>query len=169
MIDVEDFIFRGILWAALKVALFYYFCRGGAWYMAWKEIQHTADVGFEVETQSLNDLFIEAAFALYGVCYGDISVLRGIRHGSHETIMIDGIDLEELMVSWLNELIYIWESKNVLFIPLHVNVKRGSWHLEADGLFAVYRQIQLPIKAATYGGLVIRGEPRPFLRIFLDV
>ena len=83
--------------------------------------------------------------------------------------MIDGIDLEELMVSWLNELIYIWESKNVLFIPLHVNVKRGSWHLEADGLFAVYRQIQLPIKAATYGGLVIRGEPRPFLRIFLDV
>ncbi|MDD2205935.1 MAG: archease [Aminobacterium sp.] len=137
--------------------------------MVWKEIEHTADVGFEVDALSLDELFKEAAFALYGVCYGNTLSDENIHDGSRYTILLDGIDLEELVVSWLNELIYIYEKHRMLFIPLTLVVRKNTWHLEADGVLVKSHSVRMSAKAATYGGLVIYEEPKPFLRIFLDV
>ncbi|HCA41431.1 MAG TPA: hypothetical protein DEP01_08100 [Aminobacterium sp.] len=137
--------------------------------MSWKEIEHTADVGFEVKAASLDELFLESALALYALGYGETEELGKNYEKRKEILQIDGIDLEELVVSWLNELIFIVETRHVLFVPTSVHVIAEPLHITVEGVLSERHGVRLPVKSATYGGLVIRRYPDPFLRIFLDV
>lgn len=65
-------------------------------------IEHTADMGIEVEAETLSALFIQAALALRKLVFDQTrsAVVQ------HKTISIRGEDREELLVNWLNEILY---------------------------------------------------------------
>lgn len=122
-----------------------------------KIIPHTADVRLWIGGKTLETLFENAAAGLLAVHElepgkGALDVRASVR--------LEADSLEELMVDWLNELIYRISGER--WVPEDVRVsKAGPRRLEAD---AAGRGITgswgpgCEIKAATYHGLKVAKE-----------
>ena len=82
-------------------------------------IEHTADLAYVAYGKDVKELFENAAYALFDV-YTDLSrVEESIERPVHIHIKTDStktdIDYEQLLVRWLNELLYFNEVENLLF------------------------------------------------------
>lgn len=83
-------------------------------------IEHTADTGISAAADSMNELFEIAAFAMF-----DIMVdLKNISDGKLWEIEVEASDLDELMVTWLTELLYLLEVGGM--VPAEITVKEVS-------------------------------------------
>ncbi|MBU1053797.1 MAG: archease [Proteobacteria bacterium] len=78
--------------------------------MKYKTIDHTADIGIEVFGFKLEDLFENAAFAMYDLLT-DTGTLLSL---SETSITVTGQDWPDLMVNWLRELLYLFTGKAML-------------------------------------------------------
>jgi SHS2 domain-containing protein len=118
---------------------------------AFNEIEHTADWALKIEARDMAELLYNAALgmiALMGLDTAD-SV------GSKRRIEIKAIDREDLLVSWLQELLYLMESRGVSFGGMEIQVKDGT------NLAALVEEIPCKsplkeIKAVTYHNLAIK-------------
>ena len=68
-----------------------------------REIDHTADLGFELWAESLPSLFTEAVLALGDVCYDRAAV----RSTDQRRLEIRGANPEARLVRWLQEVYQI--------------------------------------------------------------
>lgn len=118
-------------------------------------IEHTADIGIRIRSESLEGLFKEAAFGLLNIMFS----FKRSDYPLEEEILIkvEAEDMEELLVTWLNEILYLFESKGYAFRNVEIS------ELSATGLkaklecFKVAREeIVCYIKAATYHNLSLR-------------
>ena len=74
-------------------------------------LEHTADIGFEAFGGSPEEVFANAARALE-----DLMVpLEAIEPRESATILAEGRDRESLLVNWLNELLYRFDTEGRLF------------------------------------------------------
>lgn len=74
-------------------------------------LSHTADTGFRATGRSLEDLFIQAARALISIALDPADVqARTPRH-----VSASGADMEELLVNWLNEVLWLLDGER--FVP----------------------------------------------------
>lgn len=117
-------------------------------------IDHTADVGIRVFGRSVEELFENAAFALFDII-ADITAVSPRQHRQF-TLTRDGF--EELLVEWLNALLFVFDTESILFSSFTVTrIESMTLVATADG--DVYRpgthQIKTPVKAATYHNLEI--------------
>ncbi len=131
-------------------------------------IEHTADIGFRVRGESLQKLFENAAFSLFD----NVAELKNVQEDRREEVQLNGIDLPELMVTWLNHLLYLWETKLVLFKRFSVQDVNET-ALKALVWGQAYRPEQhdllTDIKAATYHRLRIEQEGNHWIaEIILD-
>lgn len=133
--------------------------------MSFREIPHTADIGIEVEAESLDELFKEAVLALYSVMFSD----KPSGDGEDCALSLEGTDGLDLAIVWLNELIYIYDAKGKIFLPSVVSVDEGTWRLESRGKLIPPPKRKRDVKAATFGGAHFTRLPRPCFRVFLDV
>jgi len=133
--------------------------------VSFREIPHTADIGIEVEAESLDELFKEAALALYSVMFSD----KPSGDGEDCALSLEGTDELDLAIVWLNELIYIYDAKGKIFLPSVVSVDEGTWRLESRGKLIPPPKRKRDVKAATFGGAHFTRLPRPYFRVFLDV
>ncbi len=120
-------------------------------------IDHTADVGIRVRDKTLPLLFERAGYALFDMMVELCHVKKVVA----ETILVEGMDLPELLVSWLNHLLFLRETKNLLFRKFQVHELTGislratAWGEEFDPeRHEFYREI----KAATYHNLDLRKQ-----------
>lgn len=136
--------------------------------MTWKILDHTSDAGFVAEADTLAEIFLDAAeaflFIAAGPAPGDF-----YETGEFHTFFLSAVDGEELAVSWINELIFIAETRSEWFLPLQVRVSLSPPSLSARGKTVALKGRALSVKAATYGGLQLRTSPRPFLRMYFDL
>ncbi len=90
---------------------------------------HTADVGLLVHGDDLNDLFRTAAEGAfdYVVANRDAVVARDV-----ETITLHADSTMELLVVWLNELIFRSETKHRLYATFDVHVALDGLSLSAN-------------------------------------
>ena len=136
-------------------------------------LDHTADVGFEVEAPTLEDLFDEARRALLMTMF-DRPPERG---EERRPVRLSAADLEILLVRWINELVYFIQSTG--FVPVHAEIQireddGGSFFLEA---LLVGAPLELEsygwqgeIKSATFHELdVTQGSEGWRARVILDV
>lgn len=79
--------------------------------MVVRPLDHTADVGFELEAKDLEDLFQAALKGLLEVMF--LHPPRGGR--KRKRLVLKAEDLETLLVRFLNELIYLIQTKG--FVP----------------------------------------------------
>lgn len=79
---------------------------------AWKLIEHRADAGIRVESETLGGLFADAAAGMFFIL-----LEGGIPEGwpASHTIRLDAPDTEQLLVDWLSELLYLFEVKHFIF------------------------------------------------------
>jgi SHS2 domain-containing protein len=80
--------------------------------MAWEHFEHGADVGVRGRGESPERAFEGAACALFALLTED---LAAVRPELQEAIECEAANLEELLVAYLNELLFLFDSRRVVF------------------------------------------------------
>ncbi|MDZ7261104.1 MAG: archease [candidate division KSB1 bacterium] len=121
------------------------------------QIEHTADLGIRVYGDSLKELFINAAYALFDT----ITDINSVKPSLAETVEIVAGDREELLVNWLSELNYLFFTEEMIFSKFDIE-KLGDRYLKAtargEKLDPKRHEIFKEIKAVTYHELKIEQK-----------
>ncbi len=120
----------------------------------YKIIDHEADAGFEVYGQTEEELFQNAAHALFSL----ITDLRAVDAGIERNIEIP--DSGESLVVFLNELLYLWDVEK--FIPKSITMSRDDAGikviLKGEILEELRHTLIGAVKAVTYHKFSILKE-----------
>ena len=119
-------------------------------------IDHTADFGVQVFGSDPENLFANAAFALFDLIT-DLPTLDG---GTCIKMRIRGEDRADLMVNWLRELLYLWNGRELLVKSVNIKTlsqNRLSASVFCDPYDPGRHTIIREIKAVTYHQ--VRVEP----------
>jgi len=120
-------------------------------------LDHTGDIGIIVYGRDLNELFFNAGRAFFSL----LTDLKRIRTTLERNIVIQSENLEELMVAWLGELLYLFDAQGLLFRKFYLEkVNRCSLRAIARGeLFQPERHlIKREIKAVTYHQVKVENK-----------
>ena len=82
-------------------------------------IDHLSDIGIEVKAGSPGELFENAALGMFSIMY-DLKDVEARKKVKVSVKGKKGTDIEELLVSWLEKLLYVFETKNVLFCKFDI-------------------------------------------------
>ncbi len=124
--------------------------------MPYEHLDHTADAGFRVVAASVEELFQESAHAVNSLLVGG-----EIRCHQKRLIEVEADDLEQLLVAWLSELIFICESDRFLVAEIEdaeLWVKpRARFRARAVGepYQSQRHQLGTEIKGVTYHALKV--------------
>ena len=119
---------------------------------------HTGDVGVTLSAPTLDALFREAAAALTDT----ITDAAAVRPSSEDEISLDAPTLDDLMVEWLNELLYRFEVRNLLPADATVTVAETddgcslTGRILSEAFDPLRHSIKVLIKGVTYHQLEIR-------------
>ena len=120
----------------------------------YRTIEHTADIGIEVEAPDTAGLLTRCALAMFDMMFGLDSISKSIK----VRIAAEGDDIGELLVAWLNEVLYVYAVEKVVFsdfVPEVVTENRFSAIAWGEKLDPGKHDVGLEIKAATYHALSI--------------
>jgi SHS2 domain-containing protein len=132
---------------------------------------HTADLGLRVEADDLVDLFQTAASGLFDVIVANRDEVRA---GTFERVSVQGETLDDLLVKWLNELIFLCETKHRLYGEFQVELDEAACLLSAkiggEAIDRARHVLDHEVKAATRHGLSVRKEPEGWVaEVILDI
>ncbi|MDD3846814.1 MAG: archease [Syntrophorhabdaceae bacterium] len=133
---------------------------------SFRVLDHDADIRLEIYGASMEELFHHAAVAIFSLITDPVHVEPALT----KEITVSGNG--ELLINFLNELLFIWDVER--FIPVDASV---SFH--AKGLTAVLKGevfnenrhvIEVEMKAVTYHAFAITEENGKFkANIIIDV
>ncbi|MGD2278864.1 MAG: archease [Candidatus Omnitrophota bacterium] len=121
----------------------------------YEQIPHTADLAAKVYGKDLPELFQNAAFAMFDM----MADLEGIKPEEPVDIEVQAQDKEDLLVSWLNEILYASYIKKMLFTEFQIKALDGgklTAVAKGQNIENEAKRIQSEIKAATYHDLEIK-------------
>lgn len=120
-------------------------------------IEHTGDLGVKVAGFTLPELFQNAALAFFNI----LTRPSKIEPKLEEKISVTANDAEQLLVAWLSEFLYLYETRRLLFREFEIQ-KLTAGTLEAAVRGEIYdpkrHPIKTEIKAVTYHGLRIEKK-----------
>ena len=132
-------------------------------------IEHTADTGFEVWGKTKEQVFESAGKAFFNIMWH----IDTQQQNEPETIEVTGNDLEELLVNFLEEFLYLYDAKGLVCTGIEIEsisadkVRAKVWLQKFND---AGDQELLGVKAVTYHQLFIgRKNDSWTARIFLDI
>lgn len=120
-----------------------------------EEIQHTADWAIRVNAVSPEALFACCAEGMYSLLKVNSRIVEPARI---EKIRLNGVDLESLLVSFLSELLFFYETKKTVFTRMNLRIQSNQ--LEGELVGDTIESIQEEIKAVTYHQMKIEQNPQ---------
>jgi SHS2 domain-containing protein len=142
-------------------------------------IDHLSDIGIEVKASSPEELFENAALGMFSIMYD----LKGV--GAKEKVEVSvkgkkGTDIEELLVSWLEKLLYVFETKKMLFckfdiidIEITKSIKFVNAFIYGEKVDLTRHKFFTAVKAPTYHMLKVEKNDKAggiwTTRIIFDV
>ncbi len=128
-------------------------------------IEHPSDIGIIAYGNDLKEVFENAAYGMFAMM-AELSTLK-----PHEAyaIKVTGDDREDLLVNWLNELIFLHETKHVLFkefLISKISDKELSGEAKGEHMTKGLDLLHRPIKAATFNGIELTDKKA---RVVFDV
>jgi len=134
-------------------------------------IDHTADVGIRVEADSLPELFIEAASAMFDLM---IEHRRRLIPSIEVPISVEAPSLDQLLVRWLSELLFVFENRRLVLSSFWIDeIGGGRLFGSAKGLkFDATRHARkMEIKAVTYHKIRVEqtGGGRWLAEVIFDI
>lgn len=136
-----------------------------------KFLEHTADVYVRVWGDSLERVFEEAARALYEV----MTDPRRVDCIVEREVVVEGFDLENLLVRWLEELLFYFDSEGFIGGRVVVDeVSKEAYKVKARVCGEVFNpekhESRTHVKAATYSQIKLWSEgERWYAEFVLDV
>ena len=125
----------------------------------YQPFDHTADIGVLIRGDSLEQLFENGAFAFTDTLVG----VDRVRPAAEQTLEIAAGDLEELMVNWLSELLYLFEAEKQLFGEFRVaelTPERLVVNVRGEPYDEERHPVATDLKAVTYHGLKVLQNDR---------
>jgi SHS2 domain-containing protein len=134
-------------------------------------LRHTADAKFQAFGTTLEEAFINAALATASLMWD----LEKIEKKMDHRIEVKGKDLKQLLMGFLEEIIYLLDSKMFLLSsPENLRIeKKGSLYvlkaiLKGDKYSEKY-EIHGDVKAITYNEMEIEKDARFMVQVVVDV
>lgn len=137
----------------------------GATLKRFKFIEHTADIGLIAYGQDLAEAYANAAYGLFSI----ITDLRKVRSTESRTVELQEKSPEDLLFEWLNHLIYLFDTEQLIFKRYDVQEFDGRklkavCHGEEVDLSR--HIMKLGVKAATYYMLKVDADKNQVQVIF---
>jgi SHS2 domain-containing protein len=132
-------------------------------------LDHPADMGIEARGASMKEAFEQAARGLLSI----ILDYSKVELNKTEYIHVHAADPQQLLVRWLNEILYCFDGQH--FIPKECTINQMSdTSLSAEVRGEYFRpsvhRTKLDVKAITYHQLLLKEEKGEyFVRVYLDI
>ena len=131
-------------------------------------IEHTADVGIRAYGATLDEAFVHAAKGLFDVMT-DSSVVAPCERV--EVSLAAAPSLEQLLVDWLSELVFLQGARNLVFGKFDVKITGTSlravvWGEEFD---LKKHRMGTEVKGVTYHMLEVHASPPVWVQVLLDI
>ena len=145
----------------------------------YKLFNHTADIGCEIFGKTRKELFANGVTALF-----DLILDRKSQQGTflaaavwttleEKSITINGNGLEDLLINFLREVLYLFNGKKWVAIdcrPLEITRKRIVAQLHGEPYNLKKHPVTMVIKAVTYHGLSVKKTAHGWkARVIFDV
>jgi len=131
-------------------------------------LDHTADVGIIAYGADLRQAFANAAKGLFSL----ITELGDVDEALHRDIELTAGDEESLLVAWLNELVYRFDTEGVLFKRFEI-IELNNTHLKARGygekVNSAKHKLKIGVKAATYHMLEVEKNNGCRVQVLFDI
>jgi SHS2 domain-containing protein len=133
--------------------------------------EHTADLGLRIFAADLPDLFRTAGHGLFDVIVanrGEVQVVAS------DVFSLSAETTEDLLFKWLNELIFLSETKHYLYARFDVIIDTTGCRLDAtiggEPIDRGRHVLDHEVKAATRHGLSLRAEQGGWVaEVILDI
>jgi len=137
--------------------------------MKYELVDHTADICIRCQAKNLSELFKCAAVALMDL----LADRKSIEATEEIEIRIDAYSSEQLLVRWLNELLYYQQTKGIFFKDFDVSIENGT-RLNATAYGRTYmsgnQEVKEDIKGVTYHNLKIKkSKDKLIAEIVIDI
>ncbi|MBW2599964.1 MAG: archease [Deltaproteobacteria bacterium] len=135
----------------------------------YKIFDHTADLGVEIYGIDEEDLFRNAAFALFDIMT-DVTLVH-VR-GEWE-VFAEGGDLEELLVNFLREILYMYNGEDLVLTECVIS-EMDNFHIKGivrgEPFSEERHHMNIEIKAVTYHRVEIRKTQGAWIgKVICDV
>jgi SHS2 domain-containing protein len=131
-------------------------------------INHTADVGIIAYGADLSQAFANAARGLFSL----ITELDDVAEVIERDIELTATDEESLLVEWLNELVYQFDTEGILFKRFDI-IQLNNTRLKARGygekVDRSKHKLKIGVKAATYHMLKVDKGDGCRVQVLFDI
>lgn len=132
-----------------------------------EEVSHTADLEIKVWGKDLGKLFIASAEGMFNLC--GIEDYQDGFSAIQETISLEAMDFEGLLILFLEELLYRLTEDYMLFSVNKISIS-PEFSLEAELKGTQIKSYQRDIKAVTYHRLNIQETDQGYIvNIVFDI
>ena len=134
-------------------------------------LEHTADAKFQAYGKSLEEAYKNAAYAMVSLMWDREKIERKIQ----KTVKAEGTDLEQLLVNFLEEILYLLDSQMFLLHAVDkIQIQRIAEGYVLEGLFlgdecGKDHQPYGDVKAVTYNEMEIHTNNRFMVQVVVDV
>ena len=114
----------------------------------YKIIDHTADIAIRTSGRTMNKAFENAGYAMFDtMCDAD-----SVKPLTTKRIECEADDLEQLLVDWLSELLFICDVDDMLFSKFKVKISGTKLQAKVKGekMDSARHHLKTDIKAITY-------------------
>jgi SHS2 domain-containing protein len=120
----------------------------------YEQFDISGDVGLSIWGEDLEDLFTNAALSMSGL----ITDITKIKEREKRECKLAGDTYENLLVLWLNELIFLFDTYGFVGTSFSVELEEKTLKAMISGgtIDPEVNESRLLLKAATYHGLSIR-------------
>jgi SHS2 domain-containing protein len=138
-------------------------------YAMYEVFEHTADLGLRIRAATQEDLFRDAARALYSVVIANLDDVATVQS---RDVRIDGSDPELLLFDWLSELLYLFDVDHLVLVDYLLKFDAGGLSATCRGerFDASRHRSEHEVKAITYHGLKVARTDQGWLaEVIVDI
>jgi len=131
-------------------------------------LDHTADVGIIAYGTDLRQAFANAAKGLFSL----ITELGDVDEALHRDIELTADDAESLLVAWLNELVYRFDTEGILFKRfdiIQLDDNRLQARVYGEKVDSSKHKLKTGVKAVTYHMLKVEKNNGCRVQVLLDI
>ena len=119
----------------------------------YESLAHTADIALRAYGKDMQELFGNAAFAMFS----QMADLEKVPPTVRRPVEVRGYDYASLLVNWLNELLFLHETQGEVYSEVDIEALQPK-QLSATVAGDHVEQVLTLIKAATFHGLEIEPD-----------
>jgi len=134
-----------------------------------EQIEHPSDVGIMAFGKSFSELFANSALGMFSL----IADIKSVKPKESFEVEALADDKGSLLVNWLNELLFLEDTKHVLFCDFKIKAisdKEIKAVVSGEKIDVSRHKLARSIKAATYNQLKVEQENETWsARVVFDV